>query len=353
MSKNCVPNNGKIYKSNGTIEGKEYLWPTQGNQVYQSSLNVQVEIQVVGSLGCKDYLFRPDTKLVTTLKKVPRFEIGAMVDSDEEPKSNTKSVMTFIIPVKDKDQTLTSLEKVKELNDSLRQSITESEILPVYDKTGERTTFEQIRELKRKVSSYNQKIKQGAQGRLLEARVDRSSPEWIMKYGEIMQRNRLQVSAYSLRVNVKVRHYIFTEHSVANLDGVEPEQFDYYVGANRRYSKYRTYEVDIPLVSLEDLKTAKETVDKWVESIPDAINKELDGQEILYLVPKESMSDEQKKLDKKMSVAFEALLKENDNNNSVIKTTEDRADVDDILSLLDNISEDLDDDEEESDKDQS
>lgn len=267
MSKKCVNLDGIVYNSNNAVEGKGTLYSTQGEQVYQSSLKVNVSLQICGALNCKDLIFEPEKDLEEAMIRVPQYEIGASTEEEEIPKSGTVNLLSICVPVTNKLDARVAARVIGEQNDKLRKRFDDNadECLLKHPKTRQTLTTSLIRDLKQKVSSYNQEIKKSVIGKLQEAGLVQGTAEWIQHYGANMGRNRKQIAAYSVRVIVSVNHNIYNEFSIANLED-RPETYDYKVSRRKRYSIDRRYVVDVPVQSLDQLNALKEQIDAWTEN---------------------------------------------------------------------------------------
>jgi len=207
----CVNTNGKTYKSNGKFEGKNSLYSTQGDQVYQSSLRVDVTTQLRGALACGKYLLETDEELEVAIRQIPKFQIGAVHVLDENtPKAATQNLIAFIDGVDTRIDAVTHTKRLKEVSEIIRKRINENaECLPKHPTTGLPMNTTQLKAAKEKVSSHNQKVKQGLEGTLIGAGLEKGTAEWSMKYGEGMGINRIQVSMFSVRIRMTIRHNLF------------------------------------------------------------------------------------------------------------------------------------------------
>lgn len=300
----CVNLDGKVYKSNGSVEGKDYLYSTQGEQIYQSSLKANVQLQVCGALNCKDVIFEPDDKLELTMMRVPQFEIGASVDSEETPKTGTQNIRSFCVPTSNKIDARIKAKRLSNLTEALRLMLNDQAELCLlkHPKTGEVLDMGKIRDLKQKVSSYNQEIKKSVIGQLQEAGLTQGTAEWIQHYGANMGRNRKQIAAYSVRVIVNINHNIYNEYSIANLTD-KPESYDYKISKRKRYSIERRFIVDVPIQTLEQLYAIRGVVDNWNANLGDII-KELIDTDIVDLGTLSDRSKEQIDMDNSLAESF-------------------------------------------------
>lgn len=300
----CVNLDGKVYKSNGSVEGKEHLYSTQGEQIFQSSLKVNVSLQICGALNCKDLIFEPEDKLAETMIRVPQFEIGASVDDGDTPKTGTQNIRSFCVPTVNKLDARVKAKRIGDLNDVLRTTLNENaeKCLLKHPKTGKVLDMGHIRDLKQKVSSYNQEIKKSVIGQLQEAGLTQGTAEWIQHYGANMGRNRKQIAAYSVRVIVNVNHNIYNEFSIANLED-KPESYDYKVSKRKRYSIERRYIVDVPVQTLEQLHAIRDVIDQWNESLVDLVKSHLDA-DIVDLGTLSDRSEAQVKMDNSLAESF-------------------------------------------------
>lgn len=307
--RNCVNKNGKIYPSNGIFD-KDTLYSTQGDQVYQSGLRVDLSVQMRGSLNCKSYLLNTEEELEMKLKKIPRFQIGAStVEEDNIPQMKTENVLSFVCGVNTKAEAVKTTKAFDSIMNKLRSMIDENEdALVKHPQSGKTLSLGQIRELKNKVSSHNQKVRQGLEGRLKEMGLTKGTAEYSMNYGEGMARNRLQVARYSMRISLVIRHNIYEEFSIGNFEE-RPETCDYHISKNRRYSEPRRYTVDVPIVSIKQYQQCREILSKFVESFED-LEKDFkqNESEVIYLVTSEDRTDEQVKNDAIIADKFETNL---------------------------------------------
>ena len=303
MSRKCVNKNGRIYPSNGIVPGKTHLYSTQGEQVYQSSIKCDVTVQLRGSLNCKKHLMATEESFDARLQSVPKFQIGAMSEIDEnEPRLRTKNVLSFVVPVNSQVEAIQSAKKFGSISDMYREAVNKDEkCLVKHPEHGYPLTLPLVKELKQRVSSFNQKVRQTAEGNLLQAGLHKGDANYSIEYGKIMGANRLQLSKYSLRIVISIRHNIYKEFSTENF--TDPvEKVAYHVAKAKRYSEVRQFPIDIPVTSFEQYQALMDKLNE-VLSDPQTIAElvSVNDSEIIWLCSSEERTDEQIDMDAQLS----------------------------------------------------
>jgi len=337
MSRRCVNLNGKIYPSNGIFDGKQNLYSTQGEQVYQSSIKCDVTVQLCGSLNCKGYLVATEEDFDARLQSVPKFQIGATLnDKEDEPKLRMKNMLSFSVPVDSQIEAIQCAKKFSSISNKFREAVNKDDkCLIKHPNTGSILSLDQITDLKRKVSSYNQKVRQGAEGQLIQAGLRKGNADYSMEYGKIMGANRLQLSKYSLRIVIRIRHNIYREFSVPNFtDSVE--NVAYHVAKSKYYSEDREHPINIPVTSYEQYQALMGKLNDLIndtKALEELVR--VNDSEVIFLGTSEERTKEQIEMDAQLSESMSNIVMENNDEDDETDNA-----IYDILNSV-NLSSDL------------
>jgi len=146
-----------------------------------------------------------------------------------------------------------------------------------------------------------------------------------------MGANRLQLSKYSLRIVISIRHNIYKEFSTENF--TDPvEKVAYHVAKSKCYSDVRQFPIDVPVTSFEQYQALMDKL-KDVLSDPHTIAElvSVNDSEIIWLGSSEERTDEQANMDAQLSETLANVVDSQSNDN-------DKDDEDDsVYDMLMNV----------------
>jgi hypothetical protein len=325
--KNCVIRKGQLLTCNELIKGKKVLFHTQGEQYYESSLKVDVTTTVVKSYSCKKFILGECEEVSGLVSKIPKFQIGSY-ERDSEEQIGSQNKFSVIVPVSTMAKAVAYAKGLSNIGNNLRDTISmdKENLLPIIK--GECQSFDQLRALKRKVSSYNQTKKVSVLAKLAESKLSKNSPEWIMAYGKIMAAERVQLTPYSLRVNINIKHNIYDEYHESNFEDIK-DKVKYYSGRNKLYSEDRNYVIEIPILRINQFKALIQLIDKWsLEAVKQLLNN-MNG---IELVKQDQMTESQLSDDAKLA---ESLNKTFSPENGKDEDNDDLINIFDSNEVLD------------------